>query len=1220
MRIKQKENIEEILEIPDLMEIQKKSYKEFLMIDVPPDKRKNQGLQEVFNSIFPVEDYNEKYVLQFIGYEFGKPKYSVDECIERGESYAAPLKGIFRLIIKEIDEKTGSKEVKEAPEQTIYLCDVPLMTPRGTFIINGAERVIVSQLHRSPGVSFEEETEEETFKGTSTYVARIVPYRGTWIEVQFDSNEITHVVLDRKKKFLLTTFLRALRYDKTDKSKGSNEDILSLFFKSENVEVKDKDIIGRILAKDIVDKATGEIIADAGNVINNQVLEKIKKSEVKKISAITFDEENPYLILLKTMEKDKCKNSESALLEIYKKMRPGEHAILNAAANLFKGLFFDSKRYNLGYVGRYKLNKIIGLKSANEKVLTEEDIIETIKRFYEINFKGLEKSDIDHLGNRRVRSVGELVENQFRAGLARVERMVREKMTIIDMKNAIPANLINPKPLVAVLREFFGSSQLSQFMDQVNPLAELTHKRRISALGPGGLNRERAGFEVRDVHYTHYGRLCPIETPEGQNIGLITSLAIYARVNEYGFIETPYRKVKNGVLTNEIDYLTADKEDDFYIGPADIKTDEKGKIIQDPVLARYRGDFPLVSPDKIDYIDISPKQVVSVAASLIPFLEHDDANRALMGSNMQRQAVPLLITEAPYVGTGMEKKAALDSGRAVVARNSGTVIFVDAETIVILKDTKDNENIKENLDIYHLKKFKRTNQDTAINEKVLVKKGQTVKEGEIIADGSAMDKGELALGKNVIVAFMPWFGYNYEDAIIVSENLLKNDTFTSVHIEEYEIEARDTKLGPEEITRDIPNVSEDSLKNLDIDGIVRIGAYVKPGDILVGKVTPITASNLTPEEKLLKAIFGSKADEVKDSSLRVPPGIEGIVIDIREFSRKERGKRKDKENEKIEKLKKDRNLKIQEIEKNYKERLKEIESKDISKEEKEKLVLLEKAYYEFKKQNIEDELRNLKNSKDDDLPPGVNKIVKVLIAKKRKVSVGDKLSGRHGNKGVVSRILPVEDMPYLADGTPVDIILNPLGVPSRMNVGQLLETQLGYAAKNLKVKFMTPVFNGIKEQEIKEWLKKANIDEDGKTVLYNGRTGEPFQNRVTIGVMYMMKLIHMVDDKIHARSIGPYSLITQQPLGGKAQFGGQRFGEMEVWALEAYGAAYTLQEMLTVKSDDVEGRKKLYEAIVRGKNIPEPGIPESFNVLVKELQGLALNIELVKRKKSAKNN
>ncbi len=1220
MRIKQKGNIEEILEIPDLMEIQKKSYKEFLMIDIPPDKRKNQGLQEVFNSIFPIEDYNGKYVLQFIGYEFGKPKYLVDECIERGESFAASLKGIFRLIIKEIDEKTGSKEVKEAPEQTIYLCDVPLMTPRGTFIINGAERVIVSQLHRSPGVSFEEEIEEETFKGSSTYVARIVPYRGTWIEIQFDLNEITYIVLDRKKKFLLTTFLRALRYDKNDKSKGSNEDILSLFFKSENVEINDKDIIGRILAKDIIDKATGEIIAEAGNLISSQLFEKIKKLEVKKISTIVFDEGNPYVILLKTMEKDKCKNSENALFEIYKKMRPGEHAILNAAANLFKGLFFDPKRYNLGYVGRYKLNKIIGLKNANEKILTEEDIIETIKKFYEINFKGLEKSDIDHLGNRRVRSVGELVENQFRAGLARVERMVREKMTIIDMKNAMPANLINPKPLVAVLREFFGSSQLSQFMDQVNPLAELTHKRRISALGPGGLNRERAGFEVRDVHYTHYGRLCPIETPEGQNIGLITSLAIYARVNEYGFIETPYRKVKNGVLTNEIDYLAADKEDEFYIGPSDVKTDEKGKIIQDPVLARFRGDFPLVPPDKIDYIDISPKQVVSVAASLVPFLEHDDANRALMGSNMQRQGVPLLMTEAPLVGTGMEKKTAIDSGRAVIARSSGTVIFVDAETIVILKDTKDDENIKENLEIYHLKKFKRTNQDTAINEKPLVKKGQIVKEGEIIADGSAMDKGELALGKNVLVAFLPWFGYNYEDAIIVSENLLKNDTFTSVHIEEYEIEARDTKLGPEEISRDIPNVSEDSLKNLDINGIVRIGAYVKPGDILVGKVTPITASNFTPEEKLLKAIFGSKADEVKDSSLRVPPGIEGIVIDIREFSRKERGKRKDKENEKIEKLKKDRNLKIQDIEKNYKERLKEIENKDISKEEKEKLILLEKAYYEFTKQKIEDEFRNLKNFKNDDLPPGVNKIVKVLVAKKRKVSVGDKLSGRHGNKGVVSRILRVEDMPFLADGTPVDIILNPLGVPSRMNVGQLLETQLGYAAKNLKVKFMTPVFNGIKEQEIKEWLKKANIDEDGKTILYDGRTGEPFENRVTVGVMYMMKLIHMVDDKIHARSIGPYSLITQQPLGGKAQFGGQRFGEMEVWALEAYGAAYTLQEMLTVKSDDVEGRKKLYEAIVRGKNISEPGIPESFNVLVKELQGLALNIELVKKKKSTKNS
>ena len=1214
-RVKENSTVEEVLEIPDLMDIQKKSYKEFLMLDTPADKRKNQGLQEVFNSVFPISDYNGFYTLQFVGYEFGKPKHSVDECIERGESFAASLKGIFRLAIKEIDEKTKEMSLKEAPEQAVHICDIPLMTDRGTFVINGAERVIVSQLHRSPGVSFEEEEEGEGLMGAPVYVARIVPYRGTWLEIEYDINEIVYAKIDRKKRFPVTTVLRAMGYSKT-------EDVLGIFFEKQSVSLDDKDVLKRILFEDIIDKTTGEIIAEAGTVITKDTIDKMKKVDVKKAQFVVVEEENPYINIIKTLKKDSIKSEQEALIEIHRKMRPGEPATLSGAKNLFKNLFFDHKRYNLGVVGRYKLNKMLGItKEKSNKTIDEQDIIETIKKFFAINANEFEKSDIDHLGNRRVRSVGELVENQFRAGLVRVEKMIRERMTIIDMKNAIPANLINPKPLIAAIKEFFGSSQLSQFMDQVNPLAELTHKRRISALGPGGLNRERAGFEVRDVHYTHYGRLCPIETPEGQNIGLITSLATYARVNDYGFIETPYRRVKNGVVAgpDKIEYMTADVEDNYRIGPSDVKVDEKGKILDVAVLIRCKGDFIMMEPDKVDYIDVSPKQVVSVAASLIPFLEHDDANRALMGSNMQRQAVPLLKTEGAIVGTGMERKAALDSGRAVVANHAGVVAFVDADCIIILRDDREG-SLKERMDVYELRKFKRTNQDTTINEKPRVEKGARVKKGDIIADGPSMDHGELALGKNVIVAFMPWNGYNYEDAIVLSENMLKRDTYTSVHVEEYEVEARDTKLGPEEITRDIPNVSEDTLKNLDAEGIVRIGAKVKPGDILVGKVTPISGSNLTPEEKLLKAIFGSKADNVKDTSLRVPPGIEGIVIDIRVFARKERGKRKDKEEEKLSKLRKERDIQIQDLDIRLKARLKEIDSSDAGKEEKNRLKESEQAYFDYMQEKIEADFREKKQVKGDDLPPGVIKLTKVLIAKKRKISVGDKISGRHGNKGVISRILPVEDMPYLSDGTPVDVVLNPLGVPSRMNVGQLMETNLGFAGLKLGKYYETPVFNGMKEAELKKIMKDAQMNDSGKTLLYDGKTGEPFANEVTGGVMYIMKLIHMVDDKIHARSIGPYSLVTQQPLGGKAQFGGQRFGEMEVWALEAYGAAYTLQEMLTVKSDDVEGRKRLYEAIVRGKNIPEPGIPESFNVLVKELQGLALNIELVKKKTGKKEN
>jgi len=1213
-RIKHKTEIDEVLDIPDLMDIQKKSYKEFLMFDKPADQRKNQGLQEVFSSVFPISDYNGIYTLQFVGYEFGKPKHEVEECIQRGETYAAPVKGIFRLAIKEKNEKTGEMDLKEAPEQAVHLCDIPLMTERGTFVINGAERVIVSQLHRSPGASFEEEEEAEGLFGIPMFVGRIVPYRGTWLEIEYDANDITYAKIDRKKKFYITTFLRAMGYGKT-------EEILEIFFKKKTVDSDDRELAKQIAFEDVIEKTSGEVIVEAGMPLTKEAVSKIRELNIKKVACVEWDEENPYINILKAVKKDSIKSEQEALVEIYRKLRPGEPATLNGAKTLFKNLFFDSRRYNLGVVGRYKLNKILGFdKNKSDKVLTKEDIIGVIKRFYEVNKDETQKSDIDHLGNRRVRAVGELVENQFRAGLVRVEKMIRERMTIIDMKNAIPANLINPKPLIAAIKEFFGSSQLSQFMDQVNPLAELTHKRRISALGPGGLNRERAGFEVRDVHFTHYGRLCPIETPEGQNIGLITSLATYARVNDYGFIETPYRKVKNGKVTEEVEYLTADREDEFKVGPANVETDDKGNITQDFVLARFLGDYILIDAKEVNYIDVSPKQVVSVAASLIPFLEHDDANRALMGSNMQRQAVPLLMTESPTVGTGMEHKAAVDSGRAITARNPGVVAYSDAD-VVIIKTDREGANLKDSLDIYDLKKFRRTNQDTTINEKPRVVKGQKVKRGEVIADGPSMDHGELALGKNVVVAFMPWNGYNYEDAIVISENLLKRDTFTSVHIEEYEVEARDTKLGPEEITRDIPNVSEETLKNLDAEGIVRIGAKVKPGDILVGKVTPISGSNLTPEEKLLKAIFGSKADNVKDTSLRVPPGIEGIIIDIKMFSRKERGKKKGKEEEKLAKFKKDKDKTIDDLNKLLKENIKAIDAdKNLSKEEKERMKEFEQIYVNYMEDKLESEYREMKNHRGDDLPPGVIKIVKVLIAKKRKVSVGDKLSGRHGNKGVISKVNPVEDMPYLSDGTPVDIVLNPLGVPSRMNVGQLLETNLGLAGRKLGLKFMTPVFNGMTEPEVKEWTAKAGIDGDGKSVLFDGKTGLPFSHKVTVGVMYMMKLVHMVDDKIHARSIGPYSLITQQPLGGKAQFGGQRFGEMEVWALEAYGAAYTLQEMLTVKSDDVEGRKRLYEAIVRGKNIPEPGIPESFNVLVKELQGLGLNIELIttKNKKSKK--
>jgi len=1113
--------IDEVMGMPDLIEIQKNSYQWFL----------NEGIKEVFNDISPIEDFTGNLVLEFIDHKLeSTPKYSEDECRERDVTYAVPLKVKVRLI---------NKETGEVKEQEVFMGDFPLMTENGTFIINGAERVIVSQLVRSPGVYFDSQRDKngkELFSGT------VIPNRGAWLEMEMDSNDVLYVRIDRTRKLPITVLLRALGY-------GTNAQILELMGEDEKI--------------------------------------------------------------LRTFEKDNTENENEALIEIYKRLRPGEPPTVENARALLESLFFDPKRYDLAHVGRYKFNKklrlrdrIVGKISAEdvenpetgeivlkkgekisrktaelleslkikelkvqvaddpearmrgdstpkvvkvisngyseepgpegnrtEKHITVDDIVAAINYFINLPYKIGKTDDIDHLGNRRVRSVGELLQNQFRIGLARMERVIKERMTIQDVDTITPQGLINIRPVVAAIKEFFGSSQLSQFMDQTNPLAELTHKRRLSALGPGGLSRDRAGFEVRDVHHSHYGRMCPIETPEGPNIGLIGSLSTYARVNEYGFIETPYRKVdkERGVVTDEIEYLTADEEDEFIIAQANAPLDEEGHFVQKRIVARYEDETIVVPAEDVDYMDVSPKQLVSVAAALIPFLEHDDANRALMGANMQRQAVPLMITEAPFVGTGIEHKVAIDSGVMILAKNSGVVERVTGREIVIRRDSDNN------LDVYKVHKFLRSNQGTCINQKPIVKKGERVEKGQPIADGPSTDHGELALGRNVLVAFMPWEGYNYEDAILISERLVKDDVFTSIHIEQYEAEARDTKLGPEEITRDVPNVGEEALKDLDERGIIRIGAEVRAGDILVGKVTPKGETELTAEERLLRAIFGEKAREVRDTSLRVPHGEYGIVVDVKVFTR-ENG---------------------------------------------------------------------------DELPPGVNQMVRVYIAQKRKISEGDKMAGRHGNKGVISRILPVEDMPFLPDGTPVDIVLNPLGVPSRMNIGQVLETHLGWAAKALGWYVATPVFDGAEEHEIFETLKQAGLPEDGKTVLRDGRTGLPFDRRVTVGYMYMLKLAHLVDDKIHARSTGPYSLVTQQPLGGKAQFGGQRFGEMEVWALEAYGASYTLQELLTVKSDDVVGRVKTYEAIVKGENVPEPGIPESFKVLVKELQSLCLDVKIL---------
>ncbi len=1208
------------VKLPNLIEVQKNSYISFLQSEALPLKRKNYGLQCVFNEIFPITSNKEHIKLEFISYTLGEPKFSEVECKERATTYGAPLKFTVRMLI--YDEVVKEK-VKEIKEQEIYVCEIPLMTEKGTFIINGSERVIVSQLHRSPGVSFDEQEDKLLSAHGKLYMAKIVPYRGSWLEFEFDANEILYARIDKKRKFFATILLRAMGY-------ATNEDIIKLFYKTEevnieNIEVKKK----KILAKSV---EIEETTIPAGTTVSEELFNKLQKNKVKKIEIIVSqrdenddkvlseeieNKEKPEVAdkinLMLTLLKDTIKpGQDEAILEIYKKMRPGQPVTLEVARIFFNNMFFNPKRYDLGKVGRHKINKKLypskELKAYNleERVLNDEDIRKTISNLLELSNGVGEKDDIDHFGNRRVRAVGELVENQFRIGLVRMERFIREKMSMVDTKIAVPSDIVNTKPIFSSLREFFGTNQLSQFMDQTNPLAELTHKRRLSALGPGGLDRDRAGFEVRDVHYTHYGRMCPIETPEGPNVGLIASLSSFARINELGFIETPYRKINKGKATSDIHYLTADEEDKYLIVQANANLDGKGYLTEDSLVARKKDKFPMIKPEEADYMDVSPMQLVSISTALIPFLEHDDANRALMGSNMQRQSVPLVKSEAPIIGTGMEYKVAYDSEVMVLAKNAGMVEYVDAKRIEIY-------NAENKLDIYTLIKYKRSNQDTYINQRPIVKRGEKIAKGQVIADGPCTERGELALGQNVMVALMPWRGYNFEDAIVFSENLLKEDKFSSIHIEELSIEARDTKLGEEEITSDIPNVSEEALADLDENGIIRIGAEIHAGDILVGKVTPKGESESTPEEKLLRAIFGEKAKDVKNASLKAPQGTSGIVVDIQIFSRKESTtKLKSKENRKLiskeheerkKEINEEKDMEIAAIKKNIKDKKKIEENVGIEKEKAK--IRLEELDYKMNR-----ELAKL--DEGDNLPPGVIKLVKVYIASKCKIEVGDKVAGRHGNKGIIAKIVPQEDMPYLPDGTPVDVVLNPLGVPGRMNVGQVLEAHLGWAARVMGYYVSTPVFDGAIEAEVKQALKEADLPESGKTRLYDGVNGEEFDLPVTVGNMYIMKLSHLVDDKVHARSTGPYSLITQQPLGGKAQFGGQRLGEMEVWALEAYGAANILQEMLTVKSDDVNGRTKVYEAIVKGRNLPEPGLPESFNVLVKELQGLGLDVNLTK--------
>jgi len=1403
--------IKTTIPIPNLIEVQKKSYERFLQMDLLPNEREDTGLQSVFTSVFPISDFRGVSELEFVDYSIGnweckcgnlkglhhlrstcrncgatirtdpfhagdilchhcgtfnknvvtfcnkcgdpvglQLKYDMVECQERGMTYAAPLKVTIRLTVYAKDPTTGAKAVRDIKEQEVFFGEIPLMTENGTFIINGTERVIVSQLHRSPGVFFERVPAQGYFLG------KIIPYRGSWVEFEYDNKNLLYVRIDRKRKFYGSVFLRALGFN-------SDEEILRGFYRVDKISIRDKklywnvddgliglklsyaitgkggetivaqgkkitpslmreiqkakitqvevapnDIEGAFVAADVVDMSTGEVLIDANNELTPTILGRVIEAGIEEFDVFFPERDEVGTVIAQTLKKDAVKTRNEALIEIYRKLRPGDPPTLDTATQLFQGMFFDARKYDFSRVGRMKFNiKLHDRADAtalDKRTLDSDDFRDTIRYLLKLRRGIGSVDDIDHLGNRRVRAVGELLENQFRIGLVRMERAIKEKMSVYqEMSTAMPHDLVNAKPVMAAIREFFGSSQLSQFMDQTNPLSEITHKRRLSALGPGGLSRERAGFEVRDVHPTHYGRICPIETPEGPNIGLISSLSCFARINEYGFIESPYRKVLKGSVVDEVrilnpgdtsskvgeivqrpavektnrdlgakkqpveyeahcEYLSAWEEDKYIVAQANVELDEKGKIVPELANARQAGNFVLKHRDEIQYIDVSPKQLVSVAASLIPFLENDDANRALMGSNMQRQAVPLLRAEAPFVGTGMEQVTARDSGAVVICRRNGIVDSVDSERIIVRVEGTAHEgqmSREVGADIYQLTKFKRSNQNTCINQKPIVHIGQRVMKGAVLADGPCTDRGELALGRNVLVAFMPWRGYNFEDAILVSEKLVKEDYYTSIHIEEFEIEARDTKLGPEEITRDIPNIADSFLRNLDDSGIIRIGATVKPGDILVGKVTPKGETQLTPEEKLLRAIFGEKAGDVKDASLYCPPGIEGTIVDCKIFSRK--GQEKDERSKSIEETQ------IQRLQRNLQDEIriltderakrlsglmagkvlladlhdektnKRLLSKDteLTRDLIEKMKSRDLKRMRFKDKDPRlneqvDEIEEMtsrqiavlekiteekigKLRKGDELPPGVIKLVKVYIAMKRKLSVGDKMAGRHGNKGVIARILPDEDMPYLPDGTPVEIVLNPLGVPSRMNVGQILETHLGWAAKALGLHFATPVFDGATEREIKKNLADANLPKSGKTQLFDGMTGMPFEQPVTVGYIYMLKLSHLVDDKIHARSIGPYSLITQQPLGGKAQFGGQRFGEMEVWALEAYGAAYILQELLTAKSDDVYGRAKIYEAIVKGEAAIEPGVPESFNVLIRELQSLCLDVELMKK-------
>ncbi len=1367
--------IPKAIDIPNLIDIQKTSYKQFLQEDVPAEQRSDVGLQGVFKSVFPIKDFNDTSSLEFVSYHLEKPKYDIDECHQRGMTFSAPIKVVVRLVVWDKDEATGAQSIRDVKEQEVYFGEIPLMTPNGTFIINGTERVVVSQLHRSPGAFFDHDKGKNQASGKLLHTARIIPYRGSWVDFEFDSKDILNVRIDRRRKLPATVLLRALGAvpDTSKKNpldfKGGTEEILNTYYKTETILLEGKDkyekvidfdlLLGqratrdiknaktgevivkknrkftraaitklqaaklrtmpvdleelvskegaKIIAHDIVDESTGEVLVECNEEVTEEKLDLLRGKGITEVKVLFIDNLNVRPFLRNTLLADKVQTPEEAILEIYKRLRPGDPPTIETATNLFINLFFNPERYDLSKVGRLKLNYKFGIDEPLEMlVLTKRDIIEVVRYLIDLKNGHGEIDDIDHLGNRRVRAVGELLENQYRIGLVRMERAIKERMSLQEIETLMPHDLINAKPVTAVIKEFFGSSQLSQFMDQTNPLSEVTHKRRLSALGPGGLTRERAGFEVRDVHPTHYGRICPIETPEGPNIGLIASLSSFARVNDYGFVETPYRRVEEGKVVDDVQFYSALEEEKFTIAQANAVFDKKGHFVTETGLISCRkgGEFVQVKPEDIQLMDVSPNQLVSVAASLIPFLENDDANRALMGSTMQRQAVPLLRSFSPLVGTGIEGKVAQDSGVCTLARRDGVIDSVDAGRIVVRSEGGATD-IGSEVEIYNLIKYQRSNQNTCINQKPIVKKGDKVKKGDVLADGPACEVGELALGQNVTVAFMPWQGYNFEDSILISERILKEDVYTSIHIEEFECIARDTKLGKEEITRDIPNVGEEALKDLDESGIIRIGAEVKPGDILVGKITPKGETQLSPEEKLLRAIFGEKAGDVRDSSKRVEPGVTGTIINVKVFSRK--GVDKDERAKEIEaleesKLLKDQNDEIKILKDSaYKKVARLLSGKETTAkvvDDKGKVLLakgkvlsdevlaevperfwpdiavgdaaletrIKKTIENFNEQKelikltFGEKISRLK--KGDELPPGVIKMVKVYVAIKRKLAVGDKMAGRHGNKGVVSRIMPEEDMPFLEDGTPVDIVLNPLGVPSRMNVGQILETHLGWAAKNIGkqiermleqkadtealrkellqvytekqhadviqklperevlklsqklkrgVHIGSPVFDGAREEDILGFLKQALVPTTGQSILFDGRTGEAFDQDVTVGVMYMLKLHHLVDEKIHARSIGPYSLVTQQPLGGKAQFGGQRLGEMEVWAMEAYGAAYSLQEFLTVKSDDVVGRTRMYESIVKGDQRLESGLPESFNVLIKELQSLALDVELL---------